>query len=204
MILFLGDSLTEGYRLAPHLAFPEQISQKLAAAGRPRRVINAGVAGHTTGDALRRMPLLLKPTGSATGSQELISDLVIELGVNDLLQRVPLQTVHANLVTIIQQARKANPQIRIFLFAVPALSLRFEFTAPEVDELRLDPPDEYARDFAAIFPDLAQTEELILLPFLLDGVLFRPEYNQPDMIHPNPQGQALVVENVWRALKDYL
>ncbi|MCR9143858.1 MAG: GDSL-type esterase/lipase family protein [bacterium] len=211
MILFLGDSLTEGYRLAPGLAFPGRIAEKLAAEGRPRRVINAGVAGHTTGDALRRLPLLLgerKDADKISGGRDqrpddAITDLVIELGVNDLLQRVPVETVRANLSAIVHAARAAFPEIRIFLFRVPALTLRFEFAADGQDALQSDEPDAYARSFADLFATIAAKENLILLPFLLEGVLLRPDYNQADLIHPNPRGQELVVENVWRSLKDY-
>ena len=206
VILFLGNSLTEGYRLAARLAFPERLVEKFAQNGRSVRAINAGVAGHTTGDALRRLPLLLDRRADAAGRQhdETITDLVIELGVNDLLQRVPLATVRENLLAIIQAARVAFPRIRIFLFRVPALSLSFEFLPDGTDALSQGEADEYAHEFAAIYPQLAaEDKQLILLPFLLDGVLMRPEYNQPDLIHPNPRGQELVVENFWRSLKDY-
>ncbi|MEQ9366498.1 MAG: GDSL-type esterase/lipase family protein [Leptospirales bacterium] len=205
LILFLGDSLTEGYRLAPGLAFPERIGERLVAAGVSTRVINAGVAGHTTADALRRLPLLLKPPPSQARSKtgDTITDLVIELGVNDLLQRIPLATVRANLAGIVQIARAACPRIRIFLFLVPPLGLRFDFSENPAGELRETEADEYTRDFGALFPEVAAKENLILLPFLLEGVMLRPGYNQPDLIHPNPRGQAIVVENVWRSLKYY-
>lgn len=208
VILFLGDSLTEGYRLAARLAFPERLVEKFAQAGRSVRAINAGVAGHTTGDALRRLPLLLERPAARAGGRhdETITDLVIELGVNDLLQRVPLAKVRENLLAIIRAAREVFPRIRIFMFRVPALNLSFEFLPDGTDALSQGDgeADEYAREFAAIYPQLAADDnQLILLPFLLDGVLMRPEYNQPDLIHPNPRGQELVVENVWRSLKDY-
>ena len=38
------------------------------------------------------------------------------------------------------------------------------------------------------------------MPFLLEGVAARPELNLPDGIHPNPAGQEIVAEGVWRLL----
>ena len=44
----------------------------------------------------------------------------------------------------------------------------------------------------------------VLLPFLLEGVAADPALNQADGIHPTAEGQRIVAENVWTALRPML
>src|SRR6188474_192564 len=61
VILFLGTSLTAGYGLSgPELAYPALIQAKLDSAGRPYRVVNAGVSGESSAGALDRIDWLLR------------------------------------------------------------------------------------------------------------------------------------------------
>ena len=64
--------------------------------------------------------------------------------------------------------------------------------------------EEYTTTFAAIYPKLAQEYGVGLIPFLLDGVAADPTLNLPDGIHPNMDGQKIVMENVWGVLEGYL
>jgi acyl-CoA thioesterase-1 len=63
---------------------------------------------------------------------------------------------------------------------------------------------EYRRGFAALFPHLAKTERVPLLPFLLEGVALDPKLNQADGIHPNAEGAQRVADTVWKALQPLL
>jgi acyl-CoA thioesterase-1 len=64
---------------------------------------------------------------------------------------------------------------------------------------------DYTEAFAAIYPRVARSEKVLLMPFLLDGVGGHPELNLDDGIHPNQEGQHMVATNVLvyvlRALK---
>ncbi|NNC95802.1 MAG: arylesterase, partial [Chitinophagales bacterium] len=51
---------------------------------------------------------------------------------------------------------------------------------------------------------LAKNYDTGLVPFLLEGVATKRELNLPDGIHPNAKGQKVVMENVWKELKEYL
>jgi acyl-CoA thioesterase-1 len=62
----------------------------------------------------------------------------------------------------------------------------------------------YTRDFHAMYGDLAREHGATLIPFLLEGVAGVPRLNQPDGIHPNDTGEAIVADNVWRALRPVL
>jgi len=181
-ILFFGDSLTAGYGLEdPSVqAFPALIQKKLDDAGLPWRVVNAGLSGETSAGGLRRVDWILR---------QRVEVFVLELGGNDGLRGLPPETTRANLQAIIDRVRVKNPAAKIVLIGIAA------------------PPNmgaDFTRAFAAIFPELAEKNGVTLIPFLLEGVGGRPEFNQPDGIHPNVQGHALVAETVWKVLKPLL
>jgi len=176
-IVFLGDSLTAGYGLDPEQSYPSVIGELLAERGKAVTIINAGVSGDTTAGGLRRVDWILR--------QE-IDILVIALGANDALRGQPVEETRENLRRIIEKARKGQPKARIVLAGM------------------LAPPnmgDPYAADFAAIFPGLAESESVELIPFLLEGVAGEPSLNLPDGIHPNGEGQRIIARNVLDVLE---
>ena len=62
----------------------------------------------------------------------------------------------------------------------------------------------YAMEFREVFIDLAQTYDLVFLPFLLVGVAAEPLLNQADGIHPNARGAAIVAERVRETIEPLL
>jgi acyl-CoA thioesterase-1 len=111
---------------------------------------------------------------------------VLELGANDGLRGIPLAETRANLQSIIDKVRKKNPEVEIVLAGMQI------------------PPNmgpEYTVEFRTIFPDLAESNDIALIPFLLDGVAGNPELNQRDGIHPTVEGQIIVASNVWSVLE---
>ena len=62
----------------------------------------------------------------------------------------------------------------------------------------------YTESFAAVYRDLAEETEIELIPFFMEGVALNPEKLLPDMIHPNEDGQPILLENAWQALKPLL
>jgi acyl-CoA thioesterase-1 len=175
-VVFLGTSLTAGLGLDPANAYPALIQAKIDSAGLPYTAVNAGVSGETSAGALRRIDWLLQQPAAV---------LVIETGANDALRGLDLDTMSANIQAIIDHARKLDPPPAIVLVGMRA------------------PPNlgpDYARRFRAVFPALAEKNEIPLVPFLLDGVAGRPSLNQGDMIHPTAQGQRIMAETVWRVV----
>src|SRR5512135_2630845 len=51
-ILFLGDSITQGFRLPPDLSYPSQLERRFLERRLPLHAINGGVSGDTTRDGL--------------------------------------------------------------------------------------------------------------------------------------------------------
>ena len=62
----------------------------------------------------------------------------------------------------------------------------------------------YTNAFRKVFPDLAEKNNMALIPFLLEGVGGVRELNQPDGIHPSAEGAKIVANNVWVVLKNVL
>ena len=180
VILFFGTSLTAGLGLEPEEAYPTLIQQKLDSAGLPFRAVNAGVSGETSAAGLRRIDWIL---------QRPVAVLVLELGANDALRGLELQAARKNLQEIIDHTRAKYPGVKVVVAGMQA------------------PPNlgsRYTGEFKQMFVDLARENHAALIPFLLDGVGGVDSLNQRDGIHPNPEGEKIVADNVWKVLQPIL
>ncbi|MBO0330284.1 arylesterase [[Muricauda] lutisoli] len=179
-ILFFGDSLTAGYGLEVSEAFPALIQQKIDSLGLGYSVINAGLSGETTASGKNRLEWVLEDD---------VDIIIIELGANDGLRGVPLSETEQNLQSMVDTVQSKLPEAKIILAGMKI------------------PPNmgpEYTTKFESIFPELAASEDIELIPFLLENVAGIPELNQGDGIHPTVEGQKLVANNVWEVLKPML
>ena len=176
-MLFIGTSLTAGLGLDPDSAFPAIIARTADSAGVAIRVTNAGVSGETSAGALRRIDWVLRTPADV---------IVVEVGANDALRGLSPDAARSNLESLIASMKRKQPGARIVLVQMEA------------------PPNfgiAYTRSFRSIYTDVARSENLTLIPFLLDGVAGIPRFNQPDGIHPNLAGERIVADNIWRALE---
>ncbi|TDH27936.1 arylesterase [Segetibacter sp. 3557_3] len=179
-ILFLGNSLTAGYGLDPTEAFPALIQQKIDSMALPYKVINAGVSGETSAGGNGRIEWILRQP---------VDVFVLELGANDGLRGTPVSETKKNLQAIIDKVKAKYPNVKMVLAGMQV------------------PPNmgpDYTAKFRSIFPELAEKNNMALVPFLLEGVGGVRELNQADGIHPTEQGQRIVAENVWSVLKGLL
>ena len=182
-ILILGDSLTEGYGVSAQQAFPSLLEKKLNEEFSPDKndtyeIINAGISGSTSSGGVARIEWLLKSNPDF---------LIIALGGNDGLRGVPVEETKNNLKKIILTAKSKN---------IPILLSGMKM-----------PPNygiEYTHEFSKLFIDLAEEENVPLVPFLLEGVGGDPAMNLPDRIHPNPVGHQKIAQTVYHQLINYL
>ena len=180
VILFFGDSLTAGYGLEKGEGFPEILQQKIDSLGLSYQVVNAGLSGETTSGGRNRIDWVLKQN---------VDIFVLELGANDGLRGIPISETKNNLQEIIDFVREENPDIEIILAGMQI--------PPNMGQ-------DYTSEFREIFPDLAEKNDVYLIPFLLEDVAGIPELNQQDGIHPTAEGQEILAENVWDVLKPVL
>jgi len=179
-LVFFGDSLTAGFGVDPDEAYPALIQKKIDDAKLPWRVVNAGLSGETTAGGLRRLDWILRQRTDI---------IVIELGGNDGLRGIAPATTHSNLTAMIERIRQRYPDVKVVIAGM---------------QMPANMGPEYTRDFAAIFPEIARTGGVVLIPFLLDRVGGVATLNQVDGIHPNAEGHQIVAETVWRTLHPLL
>ncbi|MGH0030860.1 MAG: arylesterase [Myxococcota bacterium] len=175
LVLCLGDSLTEGYGIAPEKSWPSLLERRLKDSGHPEaRVVNAGISGSTTASAVSRLRWQLKARPDF---------VILALGGNDGLRGLELDQTEKNLSGAIELAKSKDVVVVLAGMKIP----------PNYGA-------DYTRGFEALFPALAEAHDVALIPFLLEGVAADPELNLPDGIHPNAAGYEIVVENVLETL----
>lgn len=176
--VFLGTSLTAGYGLGdPADAYPARLQRRADSLGMAVRVVNAGVSGETSAGALRRVDWVLRGRVDA---------FVLETGANDGLRGLDVDSTRANIEAIVRRVRAVRPGARVLLVQMEA------------------PPNlgaEYTRRFREMYPAVARSTGVALLPFLLEDVAGRSALNQADGIHPNAAGAERVANTLWRALE---
>jgi acyl-CoA thioesterase I len=176
-IVFFGDSLTAGYGLEdPSLAFPALVQKKLDSLGLNYLAVNAGVSGETSAGGMGRIDWILKQP---------VDVFVLELGANDGLRGISPEETEKNLQGIIDRVKAANPSAEMIIAGMqvpPSMGQR------------------YVRQFSAIFPKLAEKNNAVLIPFLLEGVGGEADLNQADGIHPTVEGHKIVADNAWKAV----
>jgi acyl-CoA thioesterase-1 len=170
MILVLGDSLSAGFGLPPEETFPARLEARLHEAGIAAQVVNAGVSGDTTAGGLARLDWSLADKPDV---------VVVELGANDALRGIDPAAVRDNLDKIMRKIEASGAKLLLVGMRAP----------PNWGE-------EYQNAFDRIYPDLAREYGVPLYPFFLEGVAMNPELNQPDGLHPNEQGVAVMVDRI--------
>ena len=176
-ILFYGNSLTAAYGLDPKDGFPNLIQQRLDSLGLNYKVINSGLSGETTSGGLNRLDWVLNQP---------VDIFILELGANDGLRGIPLSESLNNLQKMIDMVKNKNPDTQIILAGMQI------------------PPNmgaDYTKQFREMYPTLAETNDVRLIPFLLEGVAGIPSLNQADGIHPTAEAQKILENNVWEILE---
>lgn len=171
VVLALGDSLTAGFGVASGEAWPDLL------AGRAGwMVVNGGVSGDTSGGALDRLPALLEEHNPAL--------VLVALGGNDMLRRIPQEETIANLGQILAmiKAHGAKP----VLLATPkpsAMGAVFQTLS--------------AADF---YRGVAEEQQVPLIEGAIAEVLSDPQM-KGDPLHPNAAGHAQLSQKIFDALK---
>ena len=166
-LLVLGDSLSAGFGLAHADGFEVQLDAALRAQGHDVRIIDGAVSGDTTAGGLARLEWTLGDGADAA---------IVELGANDGLRGVDPATTEKNLTAILDRLAAMHiPVLLTGMYAMPNLGA------------------DYAAAFHGVFDRLGKRPGVLYDPFFLDGVAEVPSLNQPDGMHPNPEGVKHIV-----------
>jgi lysophospholipase L1-like esterase len=167
-IVAFGDSLVEGRGAPPGQDFVSVLAARLGTS-----ITNAGRSGDTTRAALQRLPhdvLALNPR-----------IVIVLLGGNDYLRRVPTEETFANLETIVTRIRQQGAAVILAGVAVGLMS------------------DPYAAEYDA----LARRTSSGLVSDILDGIQGRPGL-MADAIHPNGQGYARIADRLEPVVRELM
>lgn len=178
-VLVFGDSLSASYGIEEEQGWVNLLSEKLRKAQSPYTVVNASVSGETSTGGLSRLPAAL--------AEFQPSVVILELGGNDGLRGLPLATLQANLEEMVSLSQQAGAKVLLAGIQIP----------PNYGP-------RYTEPFYALFGEIAETEQLPFVPFLIDGIPQQPELMQNDGIHPRAEAQHMILDNVWPVLEPML
>ena len=172
-LLVLGDSLSAGYGIDPENGWVNLLQDDL---GDDHKVVNGSISGDTTGGGLARLPLLL---------EKFQPDFVIlELGGNDGLRGQPLKLMKQNLAAMIAVCTEANALPVLFGMRIPPNYGR-----------------RYTMAFAAVYDQLADETDTLLIPFQLEDLAITEGMIQQDGLHPTEKAQLAIKAVVAQIIK---
>ena len=179
VLLILGDSLSAGYGMDREKSWVNLLEIRFKEYGYSYRILNSSISGDTTQGGLSRLPRLIDRY-----QPEIV---IIELGGNDGLRGIDPGITRKNMTDMIRQSQAVGAQVLLAGIKLP----------PNYGSA-------YLQQFESIYPDLANEFDTLLVPFFMDGVVFRPDLLQADTIHPNEKGQPVLLDNVWKVLQPAL
>lgn len=170
LIVCFGDSLTAGFGADEGASYPDFLQKSIDRDGYHYRVVNEGISGNTTKDGVDRLPgiLAMKP-----------AVVIVEFGGNDGLRGLKVESTRNNLNTMVASLKRSGTKV-----VLAGISL---------------PPDygpDYITSFNAMYPTLARSYHIPLLPFLLKDVYGVPGMMQADRTHATNMGNEVVARNV--------
>jgi acyl-CoA thioesterase-1 len=176
-ILCFGDSITAGYGLEnSNDAFPAVLQQKIDSLNLNYVVVNSGLSGETTAGGKSRIDWVLNQN---------IDIFILELGANDGLRGIPLSETLDNLQSIINTVEEKSPNTKIILAGM---------------QLPPNMGQDYTTKFRELYVQIAEANNLSLIPFILKNVAGIAALNQKDGIHPTVEGHKIVAHTVWEVL----
>ena len=170
-IVAVGDSLTEGYGVEEHQAYPFLLETRLRKAGFPCTVINAGISGETTRGLLSRLDRVL---------QRKPDIVILCTGANDGLQKMDVRSIQNNISKMVRTFKEH--QITVVLAGMKML---------------VDYGMSYSESYNRLYAEIAEAEQVGFMPFLLEGVAGRSEFNLGDGVHPNAGGYQIIAAAVY-------
>ena len=172
VIMVLGDSLSASYGIDQKTGWVHLLEQRLKTEGFSYKVVNASISGETTHGAQSRLDNLLKKH-----NPEIV---IIELGGNDGLRGLSLESMYTNLTGIIEQSLSHEADVLLTGMRIP----------PNYGQ-------QYTEKFADIYTQLALTYQITLAPLLLTGLENNQAMFQADGLHPVAEAQPIILDNIW-------
>ena len=178
-VLVIGDSLSAAYGMDMEQGWVHLLSEKLSDQSPRATVVNASISGDTTGGGAQRLPPLLE--------QHEPSVVIIELGGNDGLRAYPIKQMRANLAKMTQASLEQGAKVLLLAAEAP----------PNLGR-------RYTTLFRESYSQLANDENVVALPFIVESIFLSSDLMQSDRTHPNATAQPLLLDVVWPTLTSLL
>lgn len=173
-ILVYGDSLSSAYGIPQSAGWVALLGERLKQRKSNYTVVNASISGETSAGGAARIGKTLAASKPAI--------VIVQLGANDGLRGLPVARMKENLTAIVQAAKREGARVVLVGMQLPP-----NYGVP------------YINDFRAAYRDVARDEHVAFVPFLLEGLDKREQF-QADNLHPAAEAQPILLENVWRKL----
>ena len=163
-IITIGDSVANGFGVNQNDSFAMKVAQNFGKTG-----VKLGIDGETTSELLERIDRDISAVGD-------VAAILISIGGNDILRKIPLNLVQNNLNQIIKKAK-------IYSKCVVILGV----------------PDKPLGSVAGFYEDIAKEHKIILDTSM--SKILRSGSLKVDQIHPNAQGHEIISENISNLIK---
>jgi acyl-CoA thioesterase-1 len=173
-ILVYGDSLSAAYGIPQSKGWVALLDDRLKQRSSNYTVVNASISGETSAGGAARIDKTLAASKA--------SIVIVELGANDGLRGLPVEQMKKNLTAIVQASKREGARVILVGMQLPP-----NYGVP------------YINTFRAAFRDVALDERVAFVPFLLEGLDKREQF-QADGLHPTAAAQPILLDNVWRKL----
>lgn len=175
-ILVLGDSLSAAYGIEIEHGWVNLLRNRLDNYSEDKQwnVVNASVSGETTSGGLARLPALIDQYQPVL--------CIIELGANNGLRGQSTTLMQSNLDQMVKHCDTAGTSLLLGIKLPPNYG------------------DKYTHAFHQIYIDVANENEISLVPFLLDGIALQDKFLQADRLHPTVEAQPIILDNIWPTL----
>ena len=173
-----GDSLSAAYGIPESAGWVALLGERLKQRKSNYTVANASISGETSAGGAARI-------GKALASIK-PSIVIVQLGANDGLRGLPVTEMKKNLTAIVQASKRVGARVVLVGMQLPP-----NYGVP------------YVNQFKAAFGEVAKDERVAFVPFLLEGLDKREQF-QADNLHPVAAAQPRILDNIWGALKPML
>jgi len=178
--LVLGDSLSAAHGIEIERGWVNLLQNRIDNYSEDKQwnVVNASVSGETTAGGLARLPDLIEKYQPVL--------CIIGLGANNGLRGQLTTLMQQNLEKMVKQCSVSGTSLLLGIKLPPNYG------------------EKYTQAFHQVYLDIANKCDIPLVPFILDGIALKDEYLQADRLHPTAEAQAIILENVWPTLEEWL
>ena len=168
-LVVFGDSLSAGYGISQADTWVAEIARRWQRDYPEFTIVNASISGDTTQGGLNRLEDVV--------NQHQPDVVFIELGGNDGLRGFQIDNIRSNLSQMIAYLQQQDIKVALSQVDIP----------PNLGR-------RYTTEFSALFNDVADEYEVVLVPFFMLEIATDANLMQRDGIHPNLSAQSLIAD----------